>query len=91
MSNSVDPDETAHYEPSHLDLHCLKKLITNTCGSERVTVPVVSANCSNAVPALRSLVITTWRCVLSVFGYHFFLFRSLGKAVFRNSGIAWVP
>ena len=20
MSNSVDPDETAHYEPSHLDL-----------------------------------------------------------------------
>ena len=23
MTNSVDPDETAHYEPSHLDLHCL--------------------------------------------------------------------
>ena len=23
MANSVDPDETAHYEPSHLDLHCL--------------------------------------------------------------------
>ena len=25
MTNSVDPDETAHYEPSHLDLHCLQK------------------------------------------------------------------
>ena len=23
FANSVDPDETAHYEPSHLDLHCL--------------------------------------------------------------------
>ena len=25
MANSVDPDETARYEPSHLDLHCLQK------------------------------------------------------------------
>ena len=23
VANSVDPDEMAHYEPSHLDLHCL--------------------------------------------------------------------
>ena len=23
MANSVDPDKMAHYEPSHLDLHCL--------------------------------------------------------------------
>ena len=23
LANSVDPDEMAHYEPSHLDLHCL--------------------------------------------------------------------
>ena len=27
MSNSVDPDETAHYKPSHLDLSCLQKSI----------------------------------------------------------------
>ena len=26
MANSVDPDEMAHYEPSHLDLHCLQSL-----------------------------------------------------------------
>ena len=38
MSNSVDPDEMAHYEPSHLDLCCLQKLIIITCGSERVKV-----------------------------------------------------
>ena len=25
MANSVDPDETARDEPSHLDLHCLHK------------------------------------------------------------------
>ena len=24
MANSEDPDEMAHYEPSHLDLHCLQ-------------------------------------------------------------------
>ena len=23
FANSVDPDEMAHYEPPHLDLHCL--------------------------------------------------------------------
>ena len=28
-------DETAHYEPSHLDLHCLQKPIVITYGSER--------------------------------------------------------
>ena len=24
MANTVDPDERAHYEPSHLDLQCLQ-------------------------------------------------------------------
>ena len=47
MSNSVDPDETAQwavssgsmlFEPSHLDLCCLKKPIIITCCSERVKV-----------------------------------------------------
>ena len=27
MSNSIDPDETAHDEPSHLDLCCLQNPI----------------------------------------------------------------
>ena len=31
MSNSVDPNETAH-EPSHLDLRCLQKPIIIVCG-----------------------------------------------------------
>ena len=26
VSNSVDPDEMAHYEPSHQDLHCLQSI-----------------------------------------------------------------
>ena len=29
VANSVDPDEMAHYEPSHHDLHCLQKKIKN--------------------------------------------------------------
>ena len=35
-SNSVDPYELAHYEPSHLDLCCLQKPIIISYGSERV-------------------------------------------------------
>ena len=27
MANSVDPDEMAHYEPSHLELHCLQRYL----------------------------------------------------------------
>ena len=27
MTNSVDPDETARYEPSHLDLYCLHRYL----------------------------------------------------------------
>ena len=27
MANSADPDEMAHYEPSHLDLHCLQSYL----------------------------------------------------------------
>ena len=38
MSNSVDPDETAHYKPSHLDLRCLQKPIIIAYGSERVEI-----------------------------------------------------
>ena len=38
MSNSVYPDETAHDEPSHLDLRCLQKPYIIACDSERVNV-----------------------------------------------------
>ena len=36
MSNSIDPDETAHYELSHLDLCCLQKPIIIAYGSTGV-------------------------------------------------------
>ena len=32
MANSVDPDETAHYEPSHQDLHCLHEYFIWSAG-----------------------------------------------------------
>ena len=34
MSNSVDPDDTTHYESSHLDLRCLQKLVIMANGNE---------------------------------------------------------
>ena len=32
MAKSVDPNQTAHYEPSHLDLHCLHWLLYRSTG-----------------------------------------------------------
>ena len=32
MSNSVHPDETAHYEPSHQDVHCLHRYLLWSVG-----------------------------------------------------------
>ena len=37
MANSIDPDETAHYEPSHLDLHCLQKYLSWSNGLAGLT------------------------------------------------------
>ena len=42
MSNSIYPDETAHYEPSHLDLCCLQKTVITACGSEKLNGIVAS-------------------------------------------------
>ena len=36
MSNRVNLDETAHDEPSHLDLRCLQSSFINAYGCERV-------------------------------------------------------
>ena len=44
MSNSVDPDETAHYEPSHLDLCSLQRLLIIACGSERVNLKIFNSS-----------------------------------------------
>ena len=41
MSNSVDPDETAHYEPSHLDLCCLQKSILSLMAVKELNFPAV--------------------------------------------------
>ena len=34
MANHVDADETAHYEPSHLDVHCLQKYLRGNVKEE---------------------------------------------------------
>ena len=36
MANSVDPDETAHCEPSHVDLHCLQRYLCWSAGMKGI-------------------------------------------------------
>ena len=36
MANSVDPDETTHYDSSHLDLHCLQRYLYWSAGMEEL-------------------------------------------------------
>ena len=59
MSNSVDPDETAHYELSHLDLRCLQRPIFIAYGSERVnkTTCNIQFGCDLQVAAPPSLLL----------------------------------
>ena len=38
MPNSVDLDETARSEPSHLDLCCMQKPVIIACGSELIVL-----------------------------------------------------
>ena len=41
MANSVDPDEKAHYEQSHLDLHCLQRFLCLSAGMEGLTTYII--------------------------------------------------
>ena len=38
MANIVDPDETARYEPSHLDLHCLQRYVFWSTGLKELQI-----------------------------------------------------
>ena len=38
IANSVDQNEMAHYEPSHLDLHCLLRFLFWSAGLESLTM-----------------------------------------------------
>ena len=37
MANSVNPDETAHDEPSHQDLHCWRRYLSLSAELTRLT------------------------------------------------------
>ena len=44
MANSVEPDEMAHYEPSHQDLNCLQKHCFSLQGRKGSGAYFVGAN-----------------------------------------------
>ena len=41
MANSLDPDETARYEPSHQDLHCFHRYLAWSAGPKGLKDTVV--------------------------------------------------
>ena len=47
MANSIDPDETARYEPSHQDLHCLHRYLFLSAGHKRLTTVKQEVNYLN--------------------------------------------
>ena len=49
MANSVESDEMAHNEPSHLDLHCLPKYLLWSAGMKglNIQIPPYHANIKN--------------------------------------------
>ena len=49
MTNSVDPDETARYEPSHLDLHGLQRYLDERVNENRNIFR--GSNCQNSFPS----------------------------------------
>ena len=56
MANSVDPNETAHHEPSHLVLHCLQKYLSWSTGLKRVDCPKeIKKNNFQIIPSDASL------------------------------------
>ena len=57
MTNSVDPDETACYEPSHLDLHCLHR---HLCWSAVLKRLILVLGKHIAVSLMRLL---AWFCI----------------------------
>ena len=64
MSNSVDPDETAHFEPSHLDLRCLQNPIIIAYGSEGVNRSDIDLSTMLTGFIFTSQVFYTDRCAL---------------------------
>ena len=40
MANSLDPDETTRYEPSHLGLHCLHRCMYWSAGMKWLSIPI---------------------------------------------------
>ena len=42
MANSVDPDKTALYEPSHLNLHCLQRYMYKSAGMKGLTLKLLN-------------------------------------------------
>ena len=44
MTTSVDPDDTARYEPSHLDLHCLQRCVYWSAGMKGLISSDIKSN-----------------------------------------------
>ena len=50
---TVDPDEMAHYEPSHLDLHCLQRYRVRSAGLKGLNMDMAHNALLSIVPDKR--------------------------------------
>ena len=74
MANSVDPDETARYEPSHQDLHCLQNHLyemvklkhREASVAQSDACPTGDQNAASSIPA-GSGNILSWRLIMKYF------------------------
>ena len=63
MANTVDSDETAHYEPSHLDLQCLQIQLLLCLALYRLTcLEAPHRDTSNEYPKLFSWISVFLKC-----------------------------
>ena len=67
MSNSINRNDTANYEPSHLDLRCLQKPIVIAWGSERVNAINETSLKSKQKPKSRTLELYSITAVMHMY------------------------
>ena len=77
MANSVDPDEMACYKPSHLDLHCLHKILFLSAELNGLTQTymIMAAFC------------ITFPIVFQLFSFFLFQRKAMGNHVLQQRNV----
>ena len=86
MTNSVDQDETAHYEPSHLDLHCLLSYLYKSTGLKGLYLDYRSFD-QTQKPYYQCFAVYNLSCVLNVLVLRMFATWTIIQETPDNSNV----